>query len=107
MVALPGRITRMSRFYPDPVFGWTFYAVLLGFLAVATYTDMGQLKIPKKLTLAMLAVGVVMNLVRGVWMGSVLEHAGSDETVWLFANTPAMGALDGLLCALAGFAASF
>jgi Flp pilus assembly protein protease CpaA len=89
------------------VFGWAFYAVLLGFLGVATYTDIGRLKIPNKLTVTMLAVGLVVSLVRGAWLGSVLEQAGSDQTVWLFANTPVLGALDGLLCALAGFAASF
>jgi len=97
----------MPPFYPDPVFGWTFYAVLLGFLIIATYTDIGSLKIPKKLTLSMLAVGIVVSLVRGVWMGAILSGSGSDEKVWLFASSPALGALDGLLCALSGFAAGF
>jgi prepilin peptidase CpaA len=95
----------LPAFYPDPVFGWTFYAVLVGFLAVATYCDLGRLVIPKKVTLTMLAAGVVFSLVRGAWMGSIL--AGSDRTVFLFADSPALGAIDGLLCALAGFAVGF
>lgn len=92
-------------FYPDPVFGWTFYAVLLGFLAVATYADLGTLKIPKAITLPMLGVGLAFNLVRGAWMGSLL--AGTGARVWHFASSPAAGAVDGLLCSLEGFAAGF
>src|SRR5690349_4351508 len=92
-------------FYPDPVFGWTFYAVLVGFLAVATYIDVGTLRIPKTLTLPMLVVGLVFSVVRGAWMGSILE--GSDRVVWVFARSPALGALAGLLCALAGFVVGF
>ncbi len=59
----------MPSFYPDLAFGWTFYGVLLGFLVVAAYLDLGRLVIPKKLTLAMLGVGVVFSLTRGIWMG--------------------------------------
>jgi Flp pilus assembly protein protease CpaA len=94
-------------FYPDPVFGWTFYAVLLGFLAVATYTDIRSLTIPKTLTLSMLAVGLVFGVVRGIWMGSVLQANESSLVVWHFARTPALGALDGLLCSLEGILAAF
>jgi prepilin peptidase CpaA len=94
-------------FYPDPVFGWTFYAVLLGFLAVATYTDVGTLKIPKALTLPMLGAGLVFSMVRGAWMGSLFEASDAPGHVWLFARSPVLGALDGLLCSLAGFVAAF
>lgn len=93
-------------FFPDPIFGWTFYAVLLGFLAVATYTDVRTLVIPKKLTLSMLGVGVIFSIVRGVWMGSVLQANESNLAVWLFARSPGLGALDALLCSLAGFASA-
>src|SRR5947209_4564445 len=92
-------------FYPDPVFGWTFYAVLLGFLIVAAYLDLGRLVIPKKLTLSMLAAGVVFSLVRGVWMGSV--HAEGEPQLWGFVDSPLTGAGYGLLFALAGFAVGF
>jgi len=97
----------MPSFYPDLVFGWTFYGVLIGFLVVATYLDLGRLVIPKKVTLAMLVVGVVFSLVRGVWMGSVLEGNEEGKVVAFFAASPAWGALDGLLFALAGFAVGF
>jgi prepilin peptidase CpaA len=90
-------------FYPDPIFGWTFYAVLLGFLAVATYTDVKSLIIPKTLTLPMLGVGVVFSIIRGAWMGSVIQANNSPMVVWLFARSPGLGALDGFLCSLAGF----
>jgi prepilin peptidase CpaA len=93
-------------FYPDPVFGWTFYAVLLGFLAVATYTDVRTLKIPKALTLSMLGVGVVFGVVRGAWMGSLIQANESNLVVWHFARSPVLGALDGLLCSVEGFLAA-
>jgi prepilin peptidase CpaA len=94
------------HFFPDPVFGWTFYAVLLGFLAVATYTDVKSLIIPKALTLSMCALGVVFSVVRGVWLGSLYQDSGSSLVVWHFARSPVLGGLDGLLCSLEGFAAA-
>jgi prepilin peptidase CpaA len=94
------------HFFPDPVFGWTFYAVLLGFLAVATYTDVKSLIIPKALTLSMCGLGVVFSIVRGAWLGSLYEASGTSLVVWHFARSPFLGALDGLLCSLEGFAAA-
>jgi prepilin peptidase CpaA len=95
----------MPPFYPNPVFGWTFYAVLVGFLVVAAYLDVGRLVIPKKVTLAMLAAGVVFSLVRGVWLGSA--HTAGDPKVWEFVDSPLTGAGYGLLFPLAGFAVGF
>jgi prepilin peptidase CpaA len=92
-------------FYPDPIFGWTFYAVLLGFLAVATYTDVKSLVIPKTLTLPMLGAGLVFSIIRGAWMGGVIQ--ANESSLWvspiLHAQSPVLGALDGLLWGLAGF----
>ena len=85
-------------FYPDPIFGWTSYAVLLGFLAIATYTDVRKLIIPKTLTLPMLGVGLIFSIVRGIWMGSVLQGS-SEGVVWHFARSPGLGMVDGLICA--------
>jgi prepilin peptidase CpaA len=93
------------KFFPDPVFGWIFYAVLLGFLAVATYSDLKWLTIPKKLTLTLLGLGVLFSLVRGIWLGAVYE--GTDEAVFYFGASPLTGALAGLVSALAGFAVGF
>ena len=96
----------LPSFYPDPAFGWIFYAVLVGFLAVAAYLDLGWLKIPKKVTLPMLGAGLVVSVVRGAWMGSVLSGS-DDQVVFAFANSPVLGALDRLLCSVAGFAVGF
>jgi Flp pilus assembly protein protease CpaA len=92
----------MPSFYPDPVFGWTFYVVLIGFLVVAAWRDIGRLVIPKKLTLAMLGVGVLFSLVRGVWLGSL-----SGANVWNFADSPLLGGVYGLLFSISGFAVGF
>jgi Flp pilus assembly protein protease CpaA len=94
---------RMLSFFPGPVFGWVFAAVLLGFLAVASWIDVRQLRIPKLLTLLMLGTGLLFNVARGLWLG--LE----GKRVWLESMPigPGWGALDGLLFALAGFGLSF
>ena len=91
-----------SAFFPDPIFGWAFYTVLMALLAVATYTDLRALIIPKQLTLSLLGLGLVANLVRGAWLG------GEGIAVWLFGeNGSWLGAVDGLLFSLAGFALGF
>ena len=93
-------------FFPDPVFGWGFYGLLLGFLAVASYTDLRWVKIPKWLTVTMLGVGVVVSMARGGWLGSVL--AGTEGArVWVLPASAGLGVLDGFLFAGAGFLASF
>jgi Flp pilus assembly protein protease CpaA len=90
------------------VFGWTFYAVLLGFLGAAVYTDLSRFVIPKTITLPMLAVGLVFGVVRGAWMGSLLSQPGNEgHVVGFFATSAGWGALDGLLYALAGLACGF
>jgi len=88
-------------FFPDIVFGWTFYAVLVSFLAVASIIDFRSLRIPKALTVSCLAAGVAFNLGRGMWLGI------QDKAVWTLGAGPALGALDGFLFSAAGFAAAF
>ena len=60
----------LPPFFPDPTFGLTFLAVLAAFLAVASYLDLRFTVIPKGLTLAALATGVVLNVARGAWLAS-------------------------------------
>ena len=90
-------------FFPDPVFAWAFCGVLLALLCVATYTDLKRLTIPKSLTLTALALGLVFNLGRGIWLGASAEEQG----VWLLGPGGVSGAFDGLLFAVAGFLAGF
>ena len=77
-------------FFPDPYFGWTFYAVLVAFILVGAYLDLRKAVLPKGFTLSLLAVGVVFNIVRGAWLGQLADRLG-------------MGALDGLWFSLVGF----
>jgi Flp pilus assembly protein protease CpaA len=89
-------------FFPDPAFGWAFFAVLTGLLAVAAYVDWRSAIVPKKLTLSALALGVLFNLVRGCWLGA------SGAEGWALGQHGALvGLLDGLLFSLAGFLAGF
>jgi prepilin peptidase CpaA len=88
-------------FFPNHWFGWCFYAVLVAFLAIASYTDLRWTRIPKWLTLTMLGLGIAFNVARGLWLG--LE----GKQVWVLSAGPVTGPADGLLFALAGFGVSF
>ncbi len=92
-----------AAFFPDPLFGWAFYVVLVALLATAAYTDLRTLVIPKQLTLTLLGLGVLVNLVRGTWLGA------TGNPVWVFGTDAGgfVGALDGLLFSLAGFGLGF
>src|SRR6059036_3080420 len=93
-----------NPFFPDPAFAWTFYVILVGITVFASYTDLHRLTIPKWLTVGALALGVLFNVLRGGWVaGGTASHG-----VWVLgAHGTAVGALDGLLFALAGFATGF
>jgi prepilin peptidase CpaA len=86
-------------FFPDPYFGWTFYAVLVAFTLVGAYLDLRKAVLPKWLTLSLLAVGVVFNIVRGAWLAAL------GGQLWCLSTTgnPWLGALDGFLFSLVGF----
>src|SRR5262249_31381464 len=89
-------------FFPAPAFGWGYLLLLPGLLAVASYTDLRRLTIPKWLTLTVLALGLAANLVRGAWLG------GTGQPAWVLSGSGEwLGLLDGLLFALAGFALGF
>lgn len=88
--------------FPDPVFGWTFCAVLVAITAVAAYVDLRTWTIPKPITLGALGAGIVFNVIRGALLGS-----GGEEAWQLGESGVLVGALDGLLFALAGFGVSF
>src|SRR5208283_4704741 len=90
--------------FPDSAgFAWTYYLVLVALLLVAAYSDMRRMIVPKSLTLPTLALGLLFNVVRGAWLG-----AAGAEPVWILGQHGAwIGALDGLLYALAGLAIGF
>jgi prepilin peptidase CpaA len=92
----------MSVFFPDPLFGWAYLVALFGLLAAAAWRDLRAMVIPKQLTVPTLALGVLFNAVRGGWLGA------EGHPAWVLgANGPVVGALDGLLFALGGFALAF
>lgn len=85
----------MQQFFPDALFAWVFYLGLVGITLIASYTDVRRMVVPKWLTLPALGLGIVIHVIRGAWMGAI-----EDEGLWL-------GAWDGLLFSLGGFALSF
>ncbi|REK31667.1 MAG: prepilin peptidase [Planctomycetota bacterium] len=88
--------------FPNPVFAWATVLLLVGLLARVAINDFRTLKIPNRMTLSILAGGLLMNLLRGAWLG------GLKQRVFLLSPTGAgLGAIDGLLFAIAGFALAF
>jgi prepilin signal peptidase PulO-like enzyme (type II secretory pathway) len=87
-----------TPFFPDPYFAWTFYLVLVAFTLLGAYFDLRRAILPKRLTLSLLAVGVVFNIVRGAWLGSL-----GLKLSWLPAGNIWLGAADGFLFSLIGF----
>jgi prepilin peptidase CpaA len=85
-----------SHFFSDPVFGWVFYAVLVGLTVVAAYTDLRTSLVPKWVTLTMLGLGVLFNIARQALLAATFTSA-----------SPWLGAAYGLLFSLAGFGVGF
>jgi prepilin peptidase CpaA len=89
-------------FFPDAFTGGVFFFLLVIGLAVAAYIDFRTFRIPKWVTLSLLGLGLVVNTVRGAWLGSL------GKNVWVLGDGSATtGALDGFLFALAGAAFAF
>jgi Flp pilus assembly protein protease CpaA len=89
-------------FFPDPVFAWVFYLALLACALAAVVADLKTQRLPNALTVSTFALGVVLNFVRGAWLG------GQQVPGHYFGLTgPFGGVLEGLCFALAGFAAAF
>lgn len=91
-------------FFPDPIFAWVFVVVLVGFTAVAAYIDLAKGIIPNWLNVSILVTGVVMNLIRGAWLG------GQNHVVGIISPGgmgTGIGVVDGFLFSLAGFALAF
>ena len=92
----------MLHFPHSFAFAWVYCLLLIGLLLVASYTDLRRTIIPKWLTIPTLVLALVLNVIRGAWLGTEGKQA------WLLAEgSPWIGSLDGLLFALAGFAVGF
>jgi len=89
-------------FFPDPASAGVFFFLLVGTLAVAAYVDWKSYRIPKWLTVPLFGLGLAVNTGRAAWMGSL------GKPLWMLDTGSAfLGALDGLLFALAGAAFAF
>lgn len=86
-------------FFPDVTIAWIFCLVLIALVIIAAISDTRKALIPNKLTVTTLAIGMIFNLIRGAWQG---QQGGP---LWVLeTGTWWMGALDGFLFGLAGFA---
>ncbi len=93
-----------TAFFPDPVFAWVFCVGLFLLTCVAAWIDTRTTRIPNRLTLVILGLGVVMSAIRGGWLGA------DDKPVWLWVSNPGpawLGVIDGLLFAFVGFLVAF
>jgi prepilin peptidase CpaA len=89
-------------FFPDPMFAWVFSLALVALTAAGAVADLRALVIPKTVSLTTLGLGLAANVVRAAWLGAAGLELWALET-----GGAALGALDGLLFALAGFAVGF
>ena len=95
----------MYPFFPDPLFGWFFLAVLFALLAVAAWKDYQSMTVPKWLTVPALGLWDPCSMsARGV----MFRQMRPSLPAWALGDQgPAVGGLDGLLFALAGFLVAF
>lgn len=91
-----------QTFFPDTAFAWAFCIGLFLLTCVAAWTDTRRAKIPNRLTVAILVLGVVVNAARAGWRGAENLPLSYLDTgsVWL-------GVLDGILFSLLGFVVVF
>lgn len=100
---MPNLFDLPRPFFPNPVFAWVWIGLLMTATGIAAYTDTKRAKVPNLLVVITLAVGLVVNVVRGAWqvrVGHPTWLFGGTENVWL-------GGLDGFLLGLIGFAVAF
>jgi Flp pilus assembly protein protease CpaA len=92
----------VSSFFPNAAFAWLAYLTVAGLCLLTAAIDWKRLRIPNSMTLTILGCGLVMNSLRGVWLGWL------GETGPYFQLTGPFGGLVESLCfSLAGFATGF
>jgi len=90
------------QFAPDQSFAWVFVGLLTLLMVLSSWFDLRAMVIPKQLAIVTLVLGLLVNIVRGFWLGSVGLPAWQ-----MGSNGPWVGAIDGLLFSIAGFAVGF
>ncbi len=88
--------------FPGPLSAWAFWLLLLGLLLPAAVIDWRTLKIPKWLSISLWVLGPLVSLCRGAFLG-----AQGMPVYFLSPRGVVVGAVDGLLFSLAGFALAF
>jgi prepilin peptidase CpaA len=89
-------------FFPNVWFAWAFLGLVASLTGIAAWTDTKRAKIPNWLTVSMLGVGVIVNGIRGGWLGS------EGRPLWLWpTGTWWLGVCDGLTLSLIGAAVAF
>jgi prepilin peptidase CpaA len=89
-------------FFPDPFFAWVFCLTLIALASIAAWTDTRRAKIPNRLTVIMLAIGLLANVVRGGWLGA------ENKPLWILdSGSVWLGIGDGLLFGAVGFLVTF
>jgi prepilin peptidase CpaA len=92
----------ISPFFPHAAFGWLFYGLMLACCLALVATDLKSQRLPNRLTVTMLLLGIVMNLVRASWLGVHGEPGRYFGWTGFFG-----GFLEGITFSLAGFAVAF
>jgi Flp pilus assembly protein protease CpaA len=87
--------------FPNLAFAAVYLGILVIALGYAAYVDWTTLKVPKQLTVGLLGTGLVVNVIRGAWLGS------EGRPGWLLDGGMVAGAFDGLLFAMVGFLVGF
>jgi Flp pilus assembly protein protease CpaA len=90
-------------FFPDTAFAWVFCGALILLTGVAAWIDTRKARVPNRLTVTILVLGLVANMVRGGLLG-----AENKPVLWsIEASGAALGVLYGFLFALVGFVVIF
>lgn len=90
-------------YFPMPAAEYLIAVAILltGLMGTAAWIDWKTWRIPKRLTVGMFALGVIMQLIGGAWLGS------QGRPGWFLDGGVALGLLDGLLFSLAGATTGF
>ena len=89
-------------FFPAATFGWLFYGLLIACCLGAVITDLKWQRLPNYITVPMLALGLLLNIVRSTWLGSMGEPGRFFGLTGVFG-----GIVEGIGFAIAGFAVAF